>query len=81
MRRSLDDDRLRAEREPRWKTENAVPQQSRHNRASEQTRTAYELRGREYHLNSPQAAVLRDVGAFRTITTDSLQKHVYAGGS
>jgi len=78
MDRSLDDDGLRAEREPR-EAEGRVSQKSRHSRPSEDSRTAYELRGREYHLNSPQAAVLRDVGAFRTITTDSLQKHLYHG--
>lgn len=78
MHRSLDDDELRAEREPR-EVENRVPQQSRHSRPSEESRTPYELRGRQYHLNSSQAAVLRDVGAFRTITAESLQNHIYRG--
>jgi len=76
MDRSLDDDGLRADRTPR-EDENRVPQLTHDNRPPEETRTAYELRGREYHLNSPQSAVLRDVGAFRTITAESLQKHVY----
>jgi hypothetical protein len=79
MDRSLEDNGLRAEREPKWQTENRVLQQSRHERTSEETRTVYEPRGREYHVNSPQSAVLRDVGAFRTITAESLQKHVYHG--
>lgn len=79
MDRSLDDNGLRAEREPKRHSENRILQQSHHDRASEETRNAYELRGREYHLNSPQSAVLRDVGAFRTITAQSLQKHVYHG--
>jgi|SRR5579871_2435861 len=78
MNRSRDDDELRADRTPR-EGENRVLQQSRHNRASEETRTAYELRGREYHLNSTQSTVLRDVGSFRTITAESLQKHLYHG--
>ena len=78
MDRSRYDDELRADRTPREGADR-VSQQSRHSRPSEETRTAYELRGREYHLNSPQAAVLRDVGAFRTITAESLQKHVYHG--
>src|SRR5437868_705291 len=78
MLRSLDHDGLRAERTPR-EGENRVPQLAHDNRLSEETRTAYELRGREYHLNSAQSAVLRDVGAFRTITAESLQKHVYRG--
>ena len=78
MDRSLDDDGLRAEREPR-EAEGRVSQKSRRSHPSEETRTAYELRGRDYHLNSPQAAVLRDVGSFRTITAESLQKHVYHG--
>jgi hypothetical protein len=78
MDRSRDDDELRADRTPK-EGENRVPQLTHDNRPSDETRTAYELRGREYHLNSPQAAVLRDVGAFRTITAESLQKHVYHG--
>lgn len=78
MDRSLDDDGLRAQQEPR-EVEKRIPQQSRHTRPSEESRSAYELRDREYHLNSPQSAVLRDVGVFRTITTESLQKHVYHG--
>jgi len=78
MHRSLDDDELRAEREPREGADN-VSQQSRHNRESGECRSVYELHGREYHLNSPQGAVLRDVGVFRTITAESLQKHVYHG--
>lgn len=78
MGRSLDDDGLRAEREPR-EAEGRVSQKSRHSRPSEEGRSVYELRGREYRLNSRQSAVLRDVGAFRTITTESLQKHVYCG--
>jgi hypothetical protein len=78
MHRSLDDDELRAERKLREGAD-GVSQQSRHNRVSEEGRTVYELRGREYHLNSTQSAVLRDVGAFRTITAESLQKHVYHG--
>ena len=79
MDRSRDDNGLPTEREPRWQSQNRVLQQSRHERLSEDTRTAYELRGREYHLNSPQSAMLRDVGAFRTITAESLQKHLYHG--
>src|SRR5258705_184512 len=78
MDRSLDDDGLRLEREPK-ETQNGVPQQSRYNRPSYLLRTAYELREREYHLNSLQSAVLRDVGAFRIITAESLQRHLYHG--
>ena len=78
MDRSRDDDELKGDRTPR-EAEGRIPQQSRHNRPSEEGRSIYELHGREYHLNSPQSAVLRDVGAFRTITAESLQKHVYHG--
>jgi uncharacterized protein YjbK len=78
MDRSRDDDELRADPTPR-EGENRVPQLTHDNRPSEESRSVYELRGREYHLNSPQSAVLRDVGAFRTITAESLQKHVYQG--
>ncbi|PYY15950.1 MAG: hypothetical protein DMG60_16285 [Acidobacteria bacterium] len=76
MDRSLDDEGLRADRGPR-ESESRVSQESRHSCPSEKSRTAYELRGREYHLNSPQSALLRDVGTFRTITAESLQKHLY----
>ena len=76
MDRSLDDEGLRADRGPR-ESEGRVSQKSRHSCPSEKSRTAYELRGREYHLNSPQSALLRDVGTFRTITAESLQKHLY----
>lgn len=76
MDRSRADDELRADPTPR-EAEDWGPQPPHDNRPSEEPRTAYELRGREYHLNSPQSAVLRDVGAFRTITAQSLQKHLY----
>ena len=78
MHRSLDDDGLRADRTPR-ESENRVPQLTRDNRPSEESRSVYDLWGREYHLSSPQSAVLRDVGSFRTITAESLQKHIYRG--
>jgi hypothetical protein len=78
MHRSLDDDGLRADRTPR-ESEKRVSELTHDNRPSEEVRSVYELRHREYHLNSRQSAVLRDVGAFRTITAESLQKHVYRG--
>lgn len=78
MHRSLDDDELRTEREPREGADR-VSQQSRHNPVSGEGRTVYQMCGREYHLNSTQSAVLRDVGSFRTITAESLQKHLYHG--
>lgn len=55
MDRSLDDDGLRAEREPKRQTENRILQESRYERASEETRTAYELRGRAYRLSTTLA--------------------------
>jgi hypothetical protein len=78
MGRSLHDDSLRP---PRGQGEagERVPEQNRRDDRTQHGRTAYQLRGRSYHLNSNQAAILRDVGAFRTITAESLRRHRYQG--
>src|SRR6266567_6035999 len=56
-----------------------VPQRSYDDSRAGDHRTAYHLRGYSYRLNSRQSAMLQDLGAFRTITAESLRKHVYRG--
>jgi hypothetical protein len=78
MGRSLDEDSLRPA-QGHGEARERIPQRSDRDSRAEDGRTAYHLRGYSYRLNSSQSAVLRDVGAFRTITTESLRKHVYHG--
>lgn len=78
MGRSLNDDSLRSTRSQEQAGDRIPSQNQRHSRTHD-GRTAYHERGRNYHLNSSQAAMLRDVGAFRTITAESLRKHLYQG--
>ncbi len=78
MGRSLHDDSLRPALS-QGETGERVPEQNRQDSRTQHGRTAYQLRGRNYHLNSNQAAILRDVGAFRTITAESLRRHLYQG--
>jgi hypothetical protein len=78
MGRSLHDDSLRPARSQAEVGER-VPEQSQRESRAQHDRTAYHLRGRNYYLNSGQAAMLRDVGAFRTITAESLRRNLYQG--
>jgi hypothetical protein len=39
----------------------------------------YKVNTHSYRLNANQETMLRDIGMFRTVTTESLQKHVYRG--
>ncbi len=78
MGRSLHDDSLRPTPSQKQAREQVPARNPRHTRTHD-SRAAYHHGGRNYHLNSNQAAVLRDVGAFRTITADSLRKHLYQG--
>jgi hypothetical protein len=78
MSRSLRDDSLRPTRGQGADGE-LVPGRNQRDSRAQHGRTAYPLRGRNYHLNSNQAAMLQDVGAFRTITADSLRRHLYQG--
>jgi hypothetical protein len=78
MGRSLDDDSLRPA-QGHGEAREPVPQRSDRDSQAEEGRTAYQLRGYSYRLNSKQSAMLHDLGAFRTITAESLRKHVYRG--
>src|SRR5258708_31851836 len=78
MGRSLHDDSLRPA-QGHGGTGERVPQQSHRDNRAQDGRTAYHLRAKNYRLNSSQSAMLQDLGAFRTITAESLRKHVYRG--
>jgi hypothetical protein len=80
MGRSLHDDSLRPTRGQGQAGGRIADRNQRQNRIHD-SRTAYHHRGRNYHLNSSQAAMLRDVGAFRTITAESLRQHLYQGNA
>ena len=77
MSRSLEDSTARSGREY-GEPGDRGPQTVRHHEAQDD-RAVYHLRERNYHLNSRQATVLKDVGSFRTVMTQSLRKHVYQG--
>jgi hypothetical protein len=76
MGRSLHDDSLRPTPAPEQAREQ-VPDRNQRRSPTHDGRDTYHHAGRNYHLNSNQAAVLRDVGAFRTITAESLRRHLY----
>jgi hypothetical protein len=78
MGRSLNDDTVRSAQGHRDAGER-VPQQSHRDTRTQDSKTVYHLRGQNYRLDSGQSAMLRDLGAFRTITADSLRKHLYHG--
>jgi len=78
MGRSLHDDSLRSAL-GHGEVREKLPPRSQPDGRAEDGRTAYHVRGYSYRLNSSQSAMLQDLGAFRTITAESLQKHVYCG--
>jgi hypothetical protein len=78
MGRSLHDDSLRSTRSQE-QTGERVPDQNQGHTRPHDSRAVYHHAARNYHLNSNQAAVLRDVGAFRTVTAESLRRHLYQG--
>jgi hypothetical protein len=78
MTRSLDGGTSRTERNQEERGER-VPYLNCSDARTQESKTVYHLCGQNYHLSPRQEAILRDVGTFRTITADSLQKHVYHG--
>jgi hypothetical protein len=78
MGRSLSDDTLRSGHGHREAGER-VPHQDPSDNRKQEAKTVYHLCGQNYHLSPRQSAMLRDIGTFRTITADSLQKHVCRG--
>jgi hypothetical protein len=78
MSRSLDDESLRPA-QGHGEIRKRVQQHSHLDSRDKDSRTAYHFRGYSYRLNSSQSAMLQDLGAFRTITAESLRKHLYRG--
>jgi hypothetical protein len=76
MGRSLNDESLRPDQEPTPAAERSSRTAPTHDR-EQNDKSIYEHRGQRYRVNSNQAKVLQDVGAFRTVTEDSLRKHLY----
>jgi hypothetical protein len=78
MTRSLEGDAYRTERNPEQRGEQ-VPERDGSDARTQESKTVYPFRGRNYRLNPRQAVMLRVIGTFRTVTADSLLKHVYHG--
>src|ERR1700693_5832170 len=78
MGRSLNDDTVRSA-QGHHDARERVPQQSHRDSRAQDGKTLYNLRGQNYRLDSGQSSMLRNLGAFRTITADSLRKHLYHG--
>src|SRR6266481_4751161 len=78
MSRSLDGGSSRSERSQN-KSGERVTRQDYPDARRQQRKPVYHFCGHNYHLSQRQTAMLRDIGAFRTITAESLQKHVYRG--
>jgi len=76
MGRSLHDDSLRPTQDRSTSTEPSPRQSSRQSREQD-SKSIYQSRGQRYRLNSDQSRMLQDLGAFRTITANSLRKHLY----
>jgi hypothetical protein len=76
MGRSLHDEPLRPSQEQATATERVSRHISQDDR-EHNAKSIYQSRGQRYRLNSDQAKVLQDVGTFRTITANSLRKHLY----
>lgn len=76
MSRSLDSGPTRSEREQAPARPSNTPRERVETQRRE-TKTVYKFNTHSYRLNANQEAMLRDVGMFRTVTTDSLQKHIY----
>lgn len=76
MGRSIHDDLLRRTQDRSTSTEPSQRQISRQSREQD-SKSIYQSRGQRYRLNSDQSRMLQDLGAFRTITANSLRKHLY----
>src|SRR5215469_11279898 len=78
MSRSLDSGPARSEREQAPVRPTNTPRERVQDQRRE-TKTVYKFNTQSYRLNPNQEAMLRDVGMFRTVTAESLQKHIYHG--
>ena len=78
MSRSLDSGPSRSEREQASVRPSNTPRERVETQRRE-IKTVYKFNTHSYRLNVNQEAMLRDLGMFRTVTTDSLQQHIYRG--
>ena len=76
MSRSLDSGTSRSGREQSQVSQKSIVRDHSEDR-TQQNKTIYHFSSRSYHLNAKQETMLRDIGTFRTITAESLQKHIY----
>jgi hypothetical protein len=76
MGRSLHDESLRPTPDQGTSTDRS-PLQISHANRDQDSKSIYQSRGQRYRLNSDQSKMLQDLGAFRTITANSLRKHLY----
>jgi hypothetical protein len=76
MGRSLNDDSLRSSQDRGTSTDPSPRQISQEGREHD-AKGIYQSRGQRYRLNSGQSRMLQDLGAFRTVTANSLRKHLY----
>jgi hypothetical protein len=77
--RSLHDDSLRVAPD-RCPANERLPQQVPRDSREQEVKTVYKLLDHNYRLSSRQSETLQDLGAFRTITAQSLKKHIYHDG-
>jgi hypothetical protein len=76
MGRSLNDESLRPTQDQGTSTERS-PRPISHASRDHEGKSIYQSRGQRHRLNSDQSRMLQDLGAFRTITANSLRKHLY----
>ncbi len=76
MGRSPHEESLRPTQQPSPTPARSLPDVPAHDR-EQGDKFIYEYRCQRYRLNSDQAKVLQDVGAFRTVTANSLREHLY----
>jgi len=76
MGRSLHDESLRPRQDRITTGERGSPNNPAHEREHDE-KAIYQNRGQRHRVNSEQARVLQDVGAFRTVTANSLRKYLY----
>lgn len=76
MGRSLHDESLRPTQDRGTSTDPSPRQLSQKSR-DQGGKSIYQSRGHRHRLNSDQSKMLQDLGSFRTITANSLRKHLY----
>ena len=76
MGRSINDESLRPTQGQSTPTERS-PRPISHENREQDSKSIYQSRGQRYRLNPDQSKMLQDLGAFRTITANSLRKHLY----